>query len=204
MLLHRIGTRMLTRALAVLNVVSLAAAAAGDAVLAVKAKTEEPVLEELLGGCSLRCAFRWSVEAAAAAAEPGKAVKILNDESAQTAWVAPDVNGGVGTRLRLVFPKKLPAEIEGVTPVYGLDLINGCWKTEELWEQHARLKKARLYYNGKPFREVQFADSRRWQRLTFPDFFVKSGDSMTLEVLEVFPGKGKPLAITEIVLQGGH
>jgi hypothetical protein len=195
---------MIARALAVLNVVMLSVAAAGDAVPAVKAKTEEPVLEELLGGCSLRCAFRWSVEVTAGTSEQGKAVKFLNDESAQTAWVAPDANGGVGTRFRLLFPKKLPAEMEGAAPVYGLDLINGCWKTEELWEQHARLKKARLYYNGKPFCDVQFADSRRWERLTFPDFFVKSGDSMTLEVLEIFPGKGKPLAITEIVLQGGH
>ena len=195
---------MFARALPLLNVITLAVATAGDAVPAVKAKTEEPVLEELMSGCSLRCAFRWSVEVAAGASEQGRAVRILNDESAQTAWVAPDANGGVGTRIRLLFPKKLPAEIEGATPVYGLDLINGCWKTEELWEQHARLRKIRVYYNGKPFRDVQFADSRRWQRLTFPDFFVKSGDSMTLEVLEVFPGKGKPLAITEIVLQGGH
>ena len=116
--------------------------------------------------------------------------------SAEQACFAPRYTGSSD--------EKLPAEMEGATPVYGLDLINGCWKSEELWEQHARLKKARLYYNGKPFRDVQFADSRRWQRLTFPDFFVKSGDSMTLEVLEVFPGKGRPLAISEIVLQGGH
>jgi hypothetical protein len=193
---------MIVRALALLIFPWLAAALAADAVPSVRAKTEEPVLEELLSGCSLRCAFRWTVEVASAASAPAKAVKTLNDESAQTAWIAPDA--GIGTRLRLVFPKKLRAELEGATPVYGLDLINGCWKTEELWEQHARLKRARLYYNRKPFREVQFADSRRWQRIEFPDFFVKSGDSMTIEVLEVYPGKSAPLALTEIVLQGGH
>lgn len=195
---------MIARAIALFPVIALAVATAAPAVPAVKAKTEEPVLEELLSGCSLRCSFRWTVEVVTGAAEQGKVIKTLNDENAQTAWIASDVNGGVGTRFRLAFPKKLPAEMEGATPVYGIDLINGYWKTDELWEQHARLKKARLYYNGKPFRDVQFADSRRWQRLTFPDFFVKSGDSMTLEVLEVHPGKGGPLALTEIVLEGGH
>ena len=126
---RRIATRMIARAVAVLNVITLAVAAAGDAVPSVKAKTEEPVLEELMGGCSLRCAFRWSVEVTAGASEQGRAVKMLNDESAQTAWVASDANGGVGTRFRLLFPKKLPTEVEGATPVYGLDLINGCWKS---------------------------------------------------------------------------
>lgn len=178
------------------------ALALAEPVPAVRAKTEEPVLEELLAGCSLRCSFRWTVEIQSAAAGKAKAEKRLNDESAQSAWLAADA--GVGTKLTLVFPKKLPAEIDGHTPLYGLDLINGCWKTEELWEEHARLKRARLYYNGKPFREATFADSRRWQRLTFPDFFVRSGDSMMLEVLEVYPGKSGGLALTEIVLQGGH
>lgn len=194
---------MFARAFAFLHFIALGLAAAAAVVPAVKAKTEEPVLEELLSGCSLRCSFQWTVEVTAAASGQGRAVKMLNDESAQTAWVAGDGNA-VGTRFRLVFPKKLPTEMEGATPVYGIDLINGYWASDELWDQHARLKRARLYYNGKPIRDVQFADSRRWQRLTFPDFFVNSGDSMTLEVLEVFPGKGRPLAITEIVLEGGH
>ncbi len=192
---------MIVRALLIFPVAALAAAAA---VPVVKAKNEEPVLEELLGGCSLRCAFVWTVEVSSGAAGRRTRLTALNDESAQTAWVASGAHGGVGTRIHFVFPKKLPAEMEGATPIYGIDLINGNWKTEELWEQHARVKKARLYYNGKAFRDVQFADSRRWQRLTFPDFFARSGDSMMLEVLEVYPGKGRPLAITELVLEGGH
>jgi hypothetical protein len=46
--------------------------------------------------------------------------------------------------LRLSFPEKIPAEMEGAVLFYGLDLINAHWKTEELRRQHARLKKARL------------------------------------------------------------
>lgn len=67
------------------------------------------------------------------------------------------------------------------------------------------MKKARLFYNDKPFRDVVFADSRRWQRLEFPDIMVRSGDSMKLEILEIYPGeKSAGAAIAAIVPQGGH
>ena len=171
----------------------------------VKAVVAEPVLEELMGGCSLRCAFRWSVEATVAGGKP-TAVKSLNDESAQSAWIAhpPPQKSSVGAKLRLVFPKKLAPELEGETPLYGLDLINGHWKTEALWKQHGRIRKARLFYNQRPVFDIAFADSRRWQRVTFPDVFVRSGDSMTLEILEVYPGESGGTAVSEIVLQGAH
>ena len=67
------------------------------------------------------------------------------------------------------------------------------------------MKRVRLYYNGKAFCDVAFADSRRWQRLSFPDILVHSGDSMTMEILEIYPGEnGAGAAITELVLQGAH
>ena len=112
---------------------------------------------------------------------------------------------GAGAKLRFVFPKKLAAEMDGETPLYGLDLANGAGQTEEAWKAGGRVKKARLSYNGKPLLDIVFADSRRWQRVSFADIMVRSGDSMTLEILEVYPGeKGAGAAITEIVLQGGH
>jgi hypothetical protein len=170
-----------------------------------KAAVEEPVLEELMGGCSLKCAFRWSVESIGADGRP-RSIKSLNDESAQSAWIveAPGAKSGIGTRIRLSFPKKLPAEVEGTTPLYGLDIINGYWKSEELWKQHGRLRKVRLHYNQRPLCDVSFADSRRWQRVLFPDVFVRSGDSLTVEVLEIYPGDSAGLAVTEFVLEGAH
>lgn len=181
-------------------------AAAGFAVAAppvrnAKAKVEEPVLQELMGGCSMRCAFAWTVEVTEG--EKPKAVKVLNDEKAESAWVAVGPQKGVGAKFRLAFPKKLPAEVEGTVPFYGFDLINGAWDSEELWRQHARVKKARLLYNDRPMLDVTFADSRRWQRVLFDDLMVRSGDVLTIEILEIYPGE-KPLAISEMVLQGAH
>ncbi|MEZ0254986.1 MAG: hypothetical protein ACAI37_06890 [Chthoniobacter sp.] len=169
----------------------------------VKAKVEEPVLQELMGGCSLKCAFAWGVEVQVPGARPA-ALKVLNDDNAESAWIVSDGASGKGVKFKFLFPKKLTAELQD-TPLYGLDLINGVWKSEEIWKAHGRVKKARLYYNDKPFLDVVFADSRRWQRLSFPDIFVHSGDSMTFEILEVYPGtNGSGAAITEIVLQGAH
>lgn len=192
------------RSLAVLAALPLAAVALADPA-AIKARVEEPALPETMGGCSLKCAFAWSVEVQAAGGQKLAATKKLNDESAESAWISADGTSGIGAKLKLVFPKKLHAEIEGNTPLYGLDLINGAWISEAQWKQHARVKKARLYYRDKPIADVTFADSRRWQRLSFPDVFVRSGDSMTFEILEIYPGeKGAGVAITEIVLEGGH
>lgn len=168
-----------------------------------RARTEEPVLEELLGGCSLRCAFRWTVEVSPQPGAAAKAVKVFNDESAQTAWIGDATTRGLGAQIRLAFPKKIPREMEAQVPLYGLDLINGHWR-EDQWPRFARLKRARLLYNARPLGEVTFADSRRWQRVTLPDLMIRSGDVLTLEILELHAAGPAPLAITEIVLQGAH
>ena len=195
---------MKLRALAPLAAFVLRAVALADPA-AIRAKVEEPALPETMGGCSLKCAFAWSVEIQAAGGQIPAATKKLNDENAETAWIAADGTSGVGAKLKLIFPKKLRAEMEGETPLYGLDIINGAWSTEQQWKAHARVKKVRLYYRDKPLADVTFADSRRWQRLSFPDVFVRSGDWMTFEILEIYPGeKGAGVAITEIVLAGGH
>jgi hypothetical protein len=168
----------------------------------VKARTEEPVLEELMGGCSLKCSFDWQAELLVPGAKP-QLVRTLDDDTALTAWAAADPAVGVGVKIRLLMPKK-KADAPPEAPIYGLDLVNGYWKTEELWARHARVKRARLHYNGRPFRDFLFADTRRWLRVEFPDLFLRPGDILTFEVLEVHPGQGAGLAITELVLQGAH
>lgn len=194
---------MWTRSLLSLFAVAALHSASAESLPIIKAKSVEPVIEELMGGCSLLCAFAWSVEEIAVNSTKRRPEPLLNDENPHTAWVAAEPTTGVGVKLRFVFPAKLTPEQEK-TPLFGMDVINGYWETEELWDQHARVKKARLYYNDKPFRDILFNDSQRWQRVTFTDIFVQSGDSMVLEILEVYPGKGSGAAITEFVLQGAH
>jgi hypothetical protein len=167
------------------------------------AETGHPVVPELMGGCSMKCAFPWTVEAT----EPGKGkpykVAVLNDEKPAPAWMPRQA--GIGAKLTFHFPKKLPAEMEDNVPFYGFDMINGDWASDAKWKASARVKKGRMYYNNKPLYNVLFADTRRWQHVHFDDIMVHSGDSMTLEILEVYPGeKSAPVAISELVLQGAH
>lgn len=170
----------------------------------VRAETAEPVLEELMGGCSLKCAFPWRVEIRPAGGTKYEPLKVLNDSTAHTVWMAPEGVDGKGVRFRFLFPAKIPTEMEGAIPLYGLDVINGAWPDEAKWKERSRIKLARIYYNGKPLQDVSFADSRRWEKVILPDIMIHSGDTMELEVLQLYPGTKGGLAITEFVLQGAH
>ena len=171
-----------------------------------KPRIGPPVLQELMGGCSLRCAFPWEVVAVSPQSPTGKnerPVYETNDDDASTAWI-DDSPSSIGTKLIFRFPKKLPKELEE-TPFYGFDLANGCIKSEQQWKLYGRVKRAKLYYNNKPLYYVEFADTRHWQTISFDDIMIRQGDSMTLEILEVYPGtKSQGVAITELVLQGAH
>jgi hypothetical protein len=183
---------------------ALAAITAFAGPRSLKVAVAEPVLQELMGGCSLKCSVAWQVEVQSAPGAKPQPTKLLNDESAQSAWLAPQGSPGAGTRFRILFPRKLPAEMDGQIPLYGLDLINGQWKEEDDWKAYGRLRKARLFHNDKAIGDLSFPDSRRWLKAEFPDFMLRSGDTLTLEVLETYPGTKSPLALTELVLQGAH
>lgn len=88
---------------------------------------------------------------------------------------------------------------------YGIDLANGDLRSEEARKASARIKKVRVYYNNKPIRDIVFSDTPRWASVGFDDIMVHSGDTLILEILEVYPGaSSRTLAISEIVLQGAH
>lgn len=176
------------------------AALAGLPVL--NAEVGEPVIPELMGGCSLKCSFDWSVAYYRDAAAKELPIAALNDEQPDVVWSDPKAK--TGTRILFRFPKKLPAEMEGKVPLYGIDLINGDWRSEAAWAASARVKRARFFYNGKPVFEAKFPDTRKWVSLNFDDIMITSGGVLAMEVLETY---GKPtaiLTISEVSLQGGH
>ena len=162
-----------------------------------KAKMGPPVIDELMGGCSLTCAFPWD-------AIPGDSgsskISALNDSSSLTAWTS----ARVGDRLVFKFPANLPRSLNG-TPFYGVDIANGRIHPESGFKDLGRVKRIRLFHNGQPLYTIQLADTRRWQKTSFPDVYLNIGDTLSLEIMEVYPGKtGSTAAITEIVLQGAH
>jgi len=154
-----------------------------------------------MGGCSMRCAFPWTTTALIPG-KPPQPIYTLDDSSVSTAWIDP--NPGVGTKLQFQFPAKLPAELNG-TPFYGFNFSSGTIMPIETFKDYARVKKAEISYNGKPLYYVKFADTYRWQDVFFDDIPASQGDTMTFEILEVYPGKKHSnVAITEFILQGAH
>lgn len=160
----------------------------------IQAETGPPVIQELMGGCSLTCSFPWNAEASQ------EKLAAINDSEAGTAWTG----ARVGDTLVFRFPKDLPRELNG-TPFYGIDLANGRQRPAEAFGEYGRIKSLRLSHNGKPVHTIRWGDTRRWQQAEFDDIFLNVGDTLTLEILEIYPGTKFPTAaLTEIVLQGAH
>src|SRR5688500_8139442 len=117
---------------------------AGSAVVAADSRLEpevgEPGLEERMGGCSMRCTFAGTV--GVSQGNSATTTKALNDEKATSAWIG--VQAADLPTFRFAFPKRLPREMEAQVPFYGIDVINGHWASEEQWQQHARIRRARL------------------------------------------------------------
>jgi hypothetical protein len=168
-----------------------------------QAQETDVATPDSFGGCSLKCAFQWTVTSVPKGSDHETRVIVLNDNNGKTAW--RDVAGGIGAKITFHLPESIPAEMDGKVPFYGIDVVNGDQRSDATWKASARLKKARMYYNRKPVCDITFPDSKRWCTVSFDEIMVHSGDTMTLEVLETYPGKeSKTLAIAEIVLQGAH
>jgi hypothetical protein len=163
-----------------------------------KMKVGPPVIQELMGGCSLTCAFPW--DAVAEGSISNSKITALNDADSLTAWM----NAHIGDTLIFKFSSNLRRELNR-TPFYGIDIANGCLYPESGFKEFGRLKTIRLSHNNRPLYVIHLADTRRWQHVTFPDVYLNIGDSLAIEILVIYPGeRERTAAITEIVLQGGH
>ena len=131
-------------------------------------------------------------------------VEALNDERSETTWT--DASGGSGARLMFYFPKHIAAEMDGKVPFYGIDFINGDARSASAWKNCAHVRKARLFYNGRALYDIVFDNIiRRWAKVSFDEIMVRSGDTVTVEILEVFRNSNTaPLSISEVKLQGAH
>ncbi len=173
----------------------LASAYAGDIPLH-RAEVGNPVIQQLMGGCSLTCSFPWS----ASAGTTPDPIPPINDGQADTAWTT----ARVGDKLTFRFPADLPRELDG-TPFYGIDVVNGRIHPLAEFKDYGRVKDLLLSHNGRPALVMRLADTPRWQRIEFDDIYLDVGDTLTLEIRSIYPARsGNPAALTEIVLQGAH
>ena len=169
-----------------------------DSLPVLRPKVGDPVLQELMGGCSLRCAFFWDTWAG----NPSKPASELCDDDAMTSWIS--TTPGTGGIIEFHIPKKLPPDCRD-TPFYGISIANGVIRSLQEFHSYARVKTMTLLVNKKPIAHLRLADTWRWQDFHFPDIYLNQGDVITLSIEELYPGKiSQQAGITEIVLQGAH
>lgn len=107
---------------------------------------------------------------------------------------------GIGESLTYTFEGKCPR----ITTV---KILNGHVKTESVWRANSRVKKLRMYYNGKPYAILALQDSRTLQcfdvgTLGYHDFD-KPDWTLKFEILEVYPGsKHEDTVIAELYFDG--
>ena len=125
----------------------------------IKAVVGQPVLQELMGGCSMRCAFPWNLRSLS-----GKSPQIvytLDDNDASTAWIDP--NSTIGTKLQFQFPAKLPPELNGI-PFYGFDFASGVVsiRRRQIASTTPREPSTSARLFQRPWREVIEQDQAGW------------------------------------------
>lgn len=161
-------------------------------------KVTYPVLQDLMGGCSLRCAFFWET----LAGTPAKSASELCDDDAMTYWMAP--KDGQNAILSFHLPKKLPPDCRAI-PFTGISIASGMIESIQSFHSYARVKTMTLALNGKPIARLHLADTWKWQDFHFDNVTLEQGQVITLSIDQIYPGKdSQQPVITEIVLQGGH
>lgn len=116
-----------------------------------------------------------------------------HDFNHESVW-ATDGNG-IGESLTYTFAGSCPR----VTTV---KIINGHVKTEKAWNSNCRVKRMKMYYNGKPYAILNLKDSRTLQcfevgTLGFNDANAQPW-TLKFEIMEVYPPKNNPDADTVI------
>ena len=124
--------------------------------------------------------------------------KNAHDFNHESVWATK--GKGIGESLTYTFEGKCPR----ITTV---KILNGHVKSEAAWSANSRVKKLRMYYNGKPYAILALQDSRTLQCFevgtlgyhdpTKPDWTLK------FEILEVYPGsKYDDTVIAELYFEG--
>ena len=121
-----------------------------------------------------------------------------HDFDHESVWAT---NGkGIGESLTYTFEGKCPR----ITTV---KILNGHVKSGTAWSANSRVKKLRMYYNGKPYAILALQDSRTLQcfdvgTLGFHDA-AKPNWTLKFEILEVYPGsKHDDTVIAELYFDG--
>ena len=154
--------------------------------------------------CSFYCA-NFSVTERASSSLPSRAklkygAAQAQDNEVGTAWVEESEGYGVGEFLEYIITTPQPD-----LRITGLNILNGYRKSKESWHNNSRVKRLKLYVNGKPYGVIELKDSYNYQGVEIGKVKLKPNGKTILrfEIMEVYKGrKYSDTAITQIELEG--
>lgn len=161
-------------------------------------------------GCSWYCGGRVdTVKASSSLTSQGNFsyhAKNAADFSYETAWVEGAKGPGIGEYIEYQFSPE-SARLEEVK------IANGYVKSEKAWKENARVKKLKLYHNGKPYAILNLKERSEQVFSVGPfgfQYYLIDDDkkptkpwTLRFEILEVYPGtRYTDTAISEIHFMG--
>lgn len=166
-------------------------------------EVEENMWEVVEGGCSWYCGGgNYKVKSSSSLFSENDVqygAKNANDLSYKTAWVEGKPDEGIGEFIEYYFKNDSPR----ITKII---ISNGYMKSESTWKNNNRVKKLRLYINGKSFGILNLEDSKTDQVFelgTFGHNKNKTDLVFKFEIVEIYKGdKYNDTAITEIYFDG--
>ena len=162
---------------------------------------EDSVLEHFYSAaCSWYCGGEISDVSSSSALSDQCNGEKAHDFSIMNAWVEGAPDNGKGEYLVYTFPGRCPR----ITTIM---ILNGYTKTEKDWSDNGRVKRLRMYYNGRPYAILELEDTRDLQSFdvgilgyndaSAPDWTLK------FEILDTYPGdKNSDTVNTELYFDG--
>ena len=123
-----------------------------------------------------------------------------HDWNIYSAWVTNLNNSGVGESITYTFPGNCPR----ITTII---ILNGYTCDTNDWQDYSRVKKLKMYYDGKPYAILELQDTRDEQDFKVGLLGYRDIEhpqwTLQFEILEVYPGrKYQNTAITELSFDG--
>lgn len=164
-------------------------------------------IEEGASECSFYCAnFTHTERASSVLPRRGKlryGATQAHDSDLNTAWVEGSEGDGIGEFLEYIIDT---SEREGGEPlkVTGLHIYNGYRKSRESWRDNSRVKRLKLYVNGRPHAIINLMDAYNYQAVELGSIELRAKKTvLRFEIMEVYKGrKYSDTAIAEIELNG--
>jgi hypothetical protein len=167
----------------------------------------ETISVPLGGGCSLSCAMGWKLTATSTLKNNGQITYLaenMNDGLPETAWAEGATGYGIG--------EKFIATMDGDSsmkniPFRGLRIANGYQKNNKTWKDNSRIKKLKVYHNGKAVFIINLQDKMGVQLATWEDkpLLLTFNDVITFEIMDVYKGdKYDDTVISDLSFDGAH